>query len=139
MRLEPLQRIWKVEIDMSSSRRSLIKAAVLAPVTIAPAWRVARAQAAQFESLFSLGSGALADLASKVLPELAQDIRQAALESVAKQIHVDGASVNNDALLPLLHADDLAHARTVCVHGMVLSQTQVGILALLDRANLELT
>lgn len=116
---------------MGTSRRDLIRAALLAPATMVPVAATAKAWAEQYESLFNLGSTALVSLANKVMPEVALTVRNTALAAVAKQIQMTDESTISDTTWPLLHADDLAHGRIVSVHGLTFSQTQIGILALL--------
>lgn len=124
---------------MSATRRNLIKAALFGPAAIAPSLVPISARAEQFESLFNLDSYSLKSLASKVVPELPPAVQQTAIARLANQLQMLDDCLSDSTTLPLLHADDLAHNRTVSLHGLIFSQTQIGILALLGTTNRGLT
>lgn len=116
---------------MGASRRGLIKAALFGPVAAAPAW----ASMPECEALFNAGSHDLIALAHKVMPEVPTGLRQSALKAVAKQLQQVGQPSAIATTLQLLHADDVAHGRTLSVYGVVFSHTQVGILASISTTN----
>lgn len=72
-------------------------------------------------------------LAEKVLGSISPAFTQACLHRVSAQLNdCDGESAL-ELMAPILHADDMAHLRTIDVEGMKFSHTQIGLLALLNQ------
>lgn len=115
----PLQLILKAGIDMSGSttRRSLIKAALLTPTV------PVLAQANLGAQWFGINDAALHALADKVTQAVDPSVWQPAVAKLANQM------TDWQATLSLWHQDDVAQGRVVDVHGLVFSQTQLGLLA----------
>jgi len=101
----------------STTRRSLIKAALMAPSL------PVLAQDTLGQQWFGMDRAALKTLALKVTQAVDQAVWQPAVVRLASQM------ADWQATLALWHQDDLVQGRVIDVHGVVLSQTQLGLLA----------
>lgn len=128
-------RISKPKNDMSRSldnpflsRRGALKASLIAPAAAMHGW----SHATGFGSvLFNGVTVDLRELSQKVMAELPVSIGPFALRVLAKQLAplAGQSSASVDQALALLHADDVANARTHDIHGVCFSLTQLGVLA----------
>ncbi|MBI5926388.1 MAG: hypothetical protein HY836_12430 [Aquabacterium sp.] len=110
------------------SRRGLIKASLLGAATAPGVNWLASAHA---DTLFPLEPQALQALAIKVTDALPAQVCQRACLSVSAHVQAAGLTGPSgmESLLQLLHRDDLAHGRVHELHGIGLSNTQIGVLA----------
>lgn len=108
------------------TRRHVLKASLWGAVGAS----LSAPAAALAEPLFDLDARGLRDLAIKVTGALPFALCQGSLSTLAQQIGPLTSQSGSDveAMLQLLHADDIACERTWEVQGLHFSRTQIGLL-----------